>query len=90
MHGERAAPAGRAFHLHTAPVDLDHVLDNGQTQARPSHSSTSGFIHAVESFEDAIQVFTGNAGAPVRHADRDLGSGLHGLHQDPHSPPGCT
>ena len=67
VKGERAALSRSALHGDLSAVSLDDVLDNGKSQAGAAQPPAAGFIHAVETLEDAGQVLGGDPAAPVAH-----------------------
>src|SRR3954471_21806298 len=68
---ERTALPDFGFMPNLAVVALDDVFDNGQAEASAALFARTGFIHAIEPFEDAVHAFGRDAGAVVAHADFD-------------------
>ena len=78
MNGKSGTFARRAFDCNRAAVDLGDVLDNRQAQARAAELSAPPFIHNVETFKNAREVFSVYAAAVVLHGDGNLRVRLFG------------
>ena len=54
-----------AFYGYHPVHSLYHVLHNRQSQSGASHLARTGFVYAVESFEDPGEILRGDADAAV-------------------------
>ncbi len=74
---EFGAAAESAFNGDGAPHLFHHLLHDGQAQAGAAGGARARFIYAVEAFEDAFQIFAGNALPCIgnREADAAVGCG---------------
>jgi hypothetical protein len=66
---ERAAFAEGAFHGDITAMGLGNMFDNGKPQTRAAHCATADLVHAVKPLEQPLQMFFGNAHAPIFNAD---------------------
>src|SRR5438128_1197853 len=58
-----------------ASVGQHDVLGDGEAQAGASGFAGAGFVDAVEAFEEARDMFGGNAGAEILHVEFDAAEG---------------
>lgn len=66
-NGNVRAYAKFAFNGKLSFIQNANMLDDGKPQTRAARLFGSGFIHAVEPFAKARQVFLFNADPPVRY-----------------------
>src|SRR5690554_81103 len=69
--GKRAAFAFYAGHADRATVRLEYALHDGQAQARAAPVRQPGVLDLIETFEDLLQLFGGDANALVDDLNRD-------------------
>src|SRR6266850_5678977 len=69
-----------AFRLDPAPMGLDEVLDDRQTESRASFLARAPRVNAVEALENARQVVGRYSRPGVRDPDEDVIAGALGLH----------
>src|SRR5579884_2108396 len=69
---ECGAFAHLAFHLHSSVHTLNRMLHDGETESGPAHFARASLIHAIETLEDARQVFGRNTDARVGDGDKDM------------------
>ena len=60
------------FSAHVAPMRLDQLLDDGETDARTSVFARTGLLTAIEPFEDERKVFILQFPARIREDEQDL------------------
>src|SRR5580704_12008960 len=62
--------------MHGAPLDLNHVASDGESKAGTAGLPGAGFVDSIEAFEDALEMFGGDAGAEVADAELDRFGGF--------------
>src|SRR5262245_14139000 len=80
--GEFASGADLARDVSLASVREGQVFDDGQSESCASGFARTRLVHAVETLEDARQVFRRNARPRIAHLDRLTAFGVHGEHGD--------
>lgn len=69
MDGEGGTLAGGAFGEDVGVERLDEVFDDGEAEAGAAEGAVASGVDAVETLEDAGEVFGGDADAGVAHDD---------------------
>ena len=82
MNREGTSLPQRTFDGDMAPMGLNNVFDNGQTEPGTAEFAAAGFVHPVKSFEKPRQVLVRYAGPLVGKFYRDLAFLLSGSDPD--------
>ena len=76
------ALAHRAYYRHLTTVHLGDVLDDRESQARPTALATAGLVDAIKTLKDTIKMVVGNADTLITDVDAEHGGFLAYVHPD--------
>src|SRR5690242_428931 len=62
---ESRTAAQLTLHRYIAAHSLHHLFHNGKAQSRSAGGPGARLVHAVKAFENALEVFAGNADAGI-------------------------